>query len=214
MPWLHLLISSVVKVTIVRKQIKRRSNAQSDFRREEHILSFLRCLEHPNIIKLLAAYTIHQTHFFLFPQADGDLKHFLRQDNRLPGFQTDNEVIQAFYELASAVEAVHNYFSNAFNVRKIGCHYDLKPDNILYRSGKLILSDFGLSRLSEEDEGSKSLYRNGGAEYWAPECHSVEEDFKKLQVGRSSDMWSLGCILSEVLTYLQEGSIGVESFSR
>ena len=202
-----------MKVTIIRKQIKPRRNAQNDFRREEHILSFLRCLEHPNIIQLLAAYTIHQTHYFLFPKADGDLKHFLRQENRLPGFQTDNEVFQALYELASAIEAVHNYFSNTFNIRKIGCHYDLKPDNILYRPGKLILSDFGLSRLSDEDEGSKSLYRNGGAEYWAPECHSVDEDFKKLHVGRSSDMWSFGCILSEMLTYLQKGSTGVEIFS-
>ena len=202
-----------MKVTIIRKQIKPRTNAQIDFRREEHILSFLRCLEHPNIIQLLAAYTVHQTHYFLFPQADGDLKHFLRQENRLPGFQTDNEVFQALYELASAIEAVHNYFSNTFNVRKIGCHYDLKPDNILYRPGKFILSDFGLSRLSDEDKGSKSLYRNGGAEYWAPECHSVDEDFKKLHVGRSSDMWSFGCILSEMLTYLQKGSTGVEIFS-
>ena len=202
-----------MKVTIIRKQIKPRKNAQNDFRQEEHILSFLRCLEHPNIIQLLAAYTIHQTHYFLFPKADGDLKHFLRQENRLPGFEADNEVFQALYELASAIEAVHNYFSNTFNVRKIGCHYDLKPDNILYRPGKLILSDFGLSRLSDEAQGSKSLYRNGGAEYWAPECHSVDEDFKKLHVGRSSDMWSFGCILSEILTYLQKGSTGVEIFS-
>ena len=203
-----------MKVTIIRKQIKPRTNSQIDFQREEHILSFLRCLEHPNIIQLLAAYTIHQTHCFLFPQADGDLKHFLRQENRLPGFQTDNEVFQALYELASAIEAVHNYFSNTFNVQKIGCHYDLKPDNILYRPGKFILSDFGLSRLSDEDKGSKSLYRNGGAEYWAPECHSVDEDFKKLHVGRSSDMWSFGCILAEILTYLQRGSTGVEIFSQ
>ena len=202
-----------MKVTIIRKQIKPKSNAERDFRQEEHILSFLRCLEHPNIIQLLAAYTIHQTHYFLFPRADGDLKHLMRQEHRLPGFQTDNEVFQALYELASAIEAVHNYFSNTFNVRKIGCHYDLKPDNILYHPGKLILSDFGLSRLRNEDEGSKSLYRNGGAEYWAPECHSVDEDFKKLRIGRSSDMWSFGCILSEILTYLQEGSTGVASFS-
>lgn len=204
---------SALKVTIIRKQIKPRENAQNDFRQEEHILSFLRCLEHPNIIQLLAAYTIDQTHYLLFPQAEGDLKHFLRQENRLPGFETDNEVFQALYELASAIEAVHNYFSNTFNVRKIGCHYDLKPDNILYRPGKFILSDFGLSRLSDENQGSKSLYRNGAAEYWAPECHSVDEDFKKLRVGRSSDMWSLGCILSEMVTYLQKGSTGVASFS-
>ena len=136
------------------------------------------------------------------------------KEQRVDGFQTDNDVIQALFELASAIEAVHDYFSDTFNIRRIGCHYDLKPDNILYRSGKLILSDFGLSRLSDEHEGSKVTYKNGGGEYWAPECVSIQEDFKKLRVGRSSDMWSFGCILAEVLTYLQEGSIGVQDFSR
>lgn len=204
---------SALKVTVIRKQIKPKKTAEKDFQKEEHILSLLRCLEHPNIIQLLTAFTINQTHNFLFPLADGDLKHFFRQQNRLPGFQTDNDVFQALYELASAIEAVHNYFSDTFNLRKIGCHYDLKPDNILYRPGKLILSDFGLSRLSDEDEGSKSLYRNGGGEYWAPECVSIQEDFKKLHVGRSSDMWSFGCVLSEILTYLQEGPTGVLEFS-
>lgn len=204
---------SLSKVTIIRKQIKYKKNVEKDFQKEEQILSLLRCLEHPNIIQLLTAYTIHQTHNFLFPLADGDLRHFFRQQHRPPGFQTDNEVFQALYGLASGIEAVHDYFSDTFNVRKIGCHYDLKPDNILYHSGKFILSDFGLSRLSDEDEGSKSLYRHGGGEYWAPESVSVHEDFRSLHVGRSSDMWSFGCVLSEMLTYLQEGSIGVLSFS-
>lgn len=194
--------------------MKHKKSADKDFQKEEHILSLLRCLEHPNIIQLLTAYTIDRTHNFLFPLADGDLRKFLDQENRLPGFETDNDVFQALYELASAIEAVHEYFSDTFNVRKIGCHYDLKPENILYQSGKLILSDFGLSRLTDEDEGSKSLYRNGGGEYWAPECVSIDEDFKKLHVGRSSDMWSFGCVLSEILTYLQEGPRGVLDFSK
>lgn len=202
-----------MKVTVIRKQIKPRKNAEKDFQKEEHILSFLRCLEHPNIIQLLTAYTINQTHNFLFPLADGDLKHFFRQQHRIPGFQSDKDVFQALYELASAIEAVHDYFSDTFKIHRIGCHYDLKPDNILYRCGKLILTDFGLSRLSNEHEGSKSMYRNGGGEYWAPECVSIREDFKKLHVGRSSDMWSFGCVLAEMLTYLQEGSTGVQDFS-
>ena len=127
--------------------------------------------------------------------------------------ETDNNVYQALHELASAIEAVHDYFSERFSIRRIGCHYDLKPNNILYRSGKLILSDFGLSRLSEEIDGSDSIYRNGAADYWAPECLSLDQGFKRLPVGRSSDMWSFGCILLEMLTYLQKGPSGVEHFS-
>ncbi|KAL9041264.1 MAG: hypothetical protein Q9214_004166, partial [Letrouitia sp. 1 TL-2023] len=138
---------------------------------------------------------------------------FFRQENRPSGFDKDNDIFQALYELASAIEAVHDYFSEPFNLRKIGCHYDLKPENILYRSGKLILSDFGLSRLGEEKDGSKSLHRNGGGEYMAPECVSVQDGFRSLRVGRSSDMWSFGCILSEMLTYLQEGPRGILEFS-
>ena len=202
-----------MKVTIIRKQIKPIIDAENNFKKEEHILSLLRCLKHPNIIQLLTAYTIQQTHNFLFPLADGDLKHLLYQEHRPPGFQTENEIFQALYELASAIEAVHDYFSDTFEVRRIGCHYDLTPKNILYHSGKLILSDFGLSRLSDETEGSKSLYKNGGGEYWAPESTSVQESFKKLPVGRSSDMWSFGCVMSELLTLIQEGPTGVQNFS-
>ena len=173
----------------------------------------LRCLNHPSIIKLLTAYTINQTHNFLFPLADGDLKWLFRQESRPLGMETDNNIWQALHELASAIEAVHDYFSEKFNIRRIGCHYDLKPGNILYRSGKLMLSDFGLSRLSEEIDGSDSVYQNGAADYWAPECLSLGEGFKRLPVGRSSDIWSFGCILLELLTYLQEGPSGVKRFS-
>ena len=185
----------------------------SDYQREQHILSMLRCLSHPNIVNLLTAYTINQTHNFLFPLADGDLKGLFRQNSRPLGLETENSFFQALHELASAIEAVHHYFSEKFSIRKIGCHYDLKPDNILYRSGKFILSDFGLSRLSEEDDGSDSLYRNGAKDYWAPECLSLQEGFQRRPIGRSSDLWSFGCILLEMLTYLQQGPSGVKTFS-
>lgn len=185
----------------------------SDYQREQHILSMLRCLNHPNIVKLLTAYTINQAHNFLFPLADGDLKWLFRQESRPLGMETDNNIWHALHELASAIQSVHDYFSEKFSIRRIGCHYDLKPNNILYRSGKLILSDFGLSRLSEEIDGSDSVYQNGAADYWAPECLSLGEGLKKLPVGRSSDMWSFGCILLELLTYLQKGPSGVKHFS-
>ncbi|KAL8878926.1 MAG: hypothetical protein Q9198_003363 [Flavoplaca austrocitrina] len=201
------------EVYIVRKQIKKTRHTEPDFQREQHILSLLRCLRHPNIVQLLTSYTIHETHNFLFPVADGDLKTYFQKDQRPAELESENDVFHALFELASAIEAVHDYFSESFNLRKIGCHYDLKPDNILYCSRKFILSDFGLSRLGGEKDGSKSLYRDGGGEYMAPECVSVDEDFQKLRVGRSSDMWSFGCILSEMLTHLLMGPSGIKAFS-
>lgn len=164
-------------------------------------------------MQLLTAYTINQEHNFLFPLAEGNLKELLNEETRPLGFQNDNQFFQALYQIASAIEAVHNYFSEEFNLHQIGCHYDLKPENVLYQNGTLILSDFGLSRLAKEADGSRSLYRHGGGEYMAPESVSIKDDFESLPVGRPSDMWSFGCILSEMLTYIKKGRSGVVAFS-
>ena len=146
--------------------------------------------------------------------AEGDLKNFFKEEERPLGFQSDDHFFQSLYRLASAIEAVHNYFLEEFDLHQIGCHYDLKPGNVLYRNGTLILSDFGLSRMVREVDSSKSFYRNGGGEYMAPESVSIENDFKSLRVGRSSDMWSFGCLLSEILTYMKKGPGGIRRFSK
>lgn len=203
-------------MVVVRKTIKATGSKSREFEfdRERHILSLLRCLRHPNIIQLFTAYTIHGRHNFLFPLAEGSVKDLLSNEHRPVGFESDNQFFQALFQVASAVERVHNYFWEDFDLHQIGCHLDLKPDNILFQSGTFILSDFGLSRMVPEHQTSRSLYRHGGGEYSAPECVSMNEDFKTLSVGRSSDIWSFGCILSEILTYIKFGLSGVVAFSK
>ena len=82
----------------------------------------------------------------------------------------------------------------------IGCHYDLAPRNILIRQSKLLLADFGLSRLRPDT--SKSILVAGKGDYLAPECEPLRDDtFWKGLVGRASDIWSFGCILLEILIH-------------
>lgn len=164
-------------------------------------------------MSLLTAYTKGNSRNFLFPVADGDLHNFLRLEERPLGFQQNNEIFAALWSLSSAIEAVHEYFSKEFNVRQIGCHYDIKPRNILYHRPQFLLSDFGLSKLGDINQGSRSLFKQGEGDYLAPECEDIERDFKKGIVGRASDIWSFGCVLSVILAYLRDGPPGVATFS-
>lgn len=111
--------------------------------------------------------------------------------------------------VADALQWLHN--GRPSTTDHIFAHLDLKPDNILltrrddYPFGCWKLADFSLavcprrSRSSEsaahEWHSRKPLHRPQTGDYSAPEFASNIE-----QVGRSSDVWSFACILSEVLT--------------
>ncbi|KAK6502434.1 hypothetical protein TWF506_003014 [Arthrobotrys conoides] len=181
------------------------------YEQEKHILSLLRSLRSPNIVQFFTAYTFNRKLYFLFELASSNLKTFLACQRALPPW-TDEAIFNALYGLSLALHDVHNYSFREDNLQLIGCHYDLKPDNILIKDGKFLLADFGLSRLKFHEEGSKSNFKFGTHDYLAPECQSME-DFQKNPIGRASDMWSFGCIILEIATYLLLGPDGVNQFA-
>ena len=181
------------------------STLKEDYDNERHVLSSLRCLNHPSIVRLVTAYSKGLRYSFLFPVADGDLKSFLSMEKLPSPFKSNQDIFEALWSLSSALEAVHDYFATDFNVRQIGCHYDIKPGNILYDKGRFILADFGLSRLKDGEEDSRSLFKEVEGSYIAPECEPADKDFARARVGRASDVWSLGCFLFEILAYMQGG---------
>lgn len=196
---------STLPLDLICKELERpddKGTLAEEFDHEVSILSALRCLQHPNIISLITAFSKGTVHSFLFPAADGDLKKLLDTNHRLQGFRTETDIFRSLWGLSSALDAVHNYFFPQLNVRQIGCHYDIKPNNILFSSGKLLLSDFGLSRLRRAEDGSQTTFKAGEGDYMAPECESITEDFKHGRIGRASDVWSLGCVFAETLAYL------------
>lgn len=206
--------TSNIQIDLICKEIKKAGDGEDleeDYNNERHVLSSLRCLNHPSIIKLVTAYRRGDSYNFLFPVADGDLKYFLSLEQRPLSLHSDQAIFDALWSLSSALESMHSYFAKDFNVRQIGCHYDIKPGNILYLEDRFLLSDFGLSRLRPNTESSRSLYKGVEGSYIAPECEPASEDFERARIGRSSDMWSFGCFLFEMLAYLQDGPQAVTS---
>ena len=194
---------------------------ENAFKNEARVLCLLRSLKHPNIIELLASFSFPQLfkgelryeHNFLFPLAESTLSSIL--DNQETDalslyFETDQNLYEQLFGLSSAIESIHNYFSDEFNLTLIGCHHDLNHRNILVSKNKLLLADFGLSRLRPEN--SRSLFKGMG-DYMAPECEPIQNGmFSTGIVGRASDIWSFGCVLSEVVTYKLFNGQGVKDF--
>jgi len=101
-----------------------------------------------------------------------------------------------------------------------GRHGDIKPENVLWFAkdhyslqphsmGILQIADFGLGRFHGRDSRSKVNPEDilSSPTYEPPECKM------KLPVSRAYDIWSLGCIYLEFITWLLRGSAAIETFA-
>lgn len=146
----------------------------------------------PHIIKL---YDWEQTadHIVLVMECgEIDLAHLLQrhQTQRL-----SMNFIRLYWEqMLQAVQAIHD--------AKI-VHTDLKPANFLLVEGSVKLIDFGIAKAIGND--TTNIQREcptGTCNYMSPESLSFVEGKqgnKTLKLGRASDVWSLGCILYQMV---------------
>ncbi|KAM7214252.1 Protein kinase-like domain containing protein [Rhypophila decipiens] len=106
-------------------------------------------------------------------------------------------------------------------------HLDIKPANILVFKGKtddafdftFKLADFGSSHLRKalsSGQDTKGVDRGGTQMYSAVECC---RDFRylgneTLHITSSVDIWSLGCVFSEILVWTTMGKGGVRKYQK
>ncbi|KAF1990667.1 kinase-like protein [Aulographum hederae CBS 113979] len=199
---------------LVRKELSAHRK-EAEFNTELRNLTILKSLRHPNIVEILCSYTHGGKHNFIFPLAQGGTLAKMMRLPRCKALDTDSGLLLATSGLCSAIAAVHQQHSDDGVLIGIGYHHDLKPNNILVHEGNFLLADFGLSEFKDASEDSVTSYKGVGGCYVAPECYDIAEkdatDEKK-NVGRASDIWSLGCILMELLVYMRDGPKAVDRF--
>jgi serine/threonine protein kinase len=201
-----------VDIQLVRKEFKPLDENQSAYETELRNLSILKLLRHPNIVEVLSCYAYLNKLNLVFPRAQGGTVKDLLKGPRPKSFVPDEAILVALSGLCSAVHAVHQFISCHQKLELIGCHHDLKPANILVEGSRFVLADFGLSRFKEASESSGTPLRTMHPYYAPPECFTQGDGSEKPEVHRSVDIWSLGCIIAEVITYMLDGAEGVENF--
>jgi len=152
-------------------------------------------LNHPNILTIYEIDEIDSEQFIATEFIDGET---LRQRIRGSAFSA-HDAIDIGIQIASALSATHG----------VGIiHRDIKPENImLRRDGIVKVLDFGLAKLARERQLSHTDPNAptqaqvkteagiilGTAHYMSP------EQARGLEVDARSDIWSLGCVLYELV---------------
>ncbi|KAE9370832.1 kinase-like protein [Stipitochalara longipes BDJ] len=218
------------------------SRNPEEFNREYEMLSKLALKRHQHLIRLLATYKFREQYHFLFRYADLNLKTYW-ENFRLDWRNNEvSWVLKQLLGLASALHAIHE-FKTAYPLRSdgkssgvsrsglamnvgmqvdaqeelYGRHGDLKPENILWfkdipgvgHGGILQITDLGLARFHRRESRSQQDPRTiGGSPIYIP----PEIALVKL-VSRSYDIWSLGCVFLEFITWMLDGNSGVTDFT-
>jgi serine/threonine protein kinase len=146
-------------------------------------ISILKTINHINIIALHDVCTSSLPAYLAFEYVDADLARLI--SNRGRPFRPAAIKSYAF-QMIAAVYYLHSH-------RII--HRDIKPDNILVsRNGIVKLCDFGMARYVTVP---MRTYTRGVVTLWYKAPELILDGFYELSI----DMWSIGCILYELVTY-------------
>jgi eukaryotic-like serine/threonine-protein kinase len=169
-----------VAVKVLRPEVA--SEEQADrFLREIRMVARL---THPHILPLYDSGHREGFLYYVMPLAGETLRSRLRAQGPLP-------VDEAVRIACAVADALH--YAHAQNV----IHRDIKPENILFNAGHPMVADFGVARAITlcGDSVTQQGIAVGTPTYMSPEQASAAADLD----GRS-DLYSLGCVLYEMLT--------------
>ncbi|XP_011006072.1 PREDICTED: serine/threonine-protein kinase TOUSLED-like isoform X3 [Populus euphratica] len=149
-------------------------------------------LVHNHIVQLWDIFEIDQNTFCTILEycSGKDLDAVLKATPVLPEREARIIIVQIFQGLV--------YLNK--RAQKI-IHYDLKPGNVLFDEfGIAKVTDFGLSKIVEEDVGSQGmeLTSQGAGTYWylPPECFELS---KTPLISSKVDVWSAGVLFYQML---------------
>ncbi|KAI1400293.1 hypothetical protein F4819DRAFT_378459 [Hypoxylon fuscum] len=180
--------------------------------------------DNPHLIKLLATYCQDGYYHLIFPWAElGNLMDFWMRFLPDQSYKLTLWIAEQCNSIAKGLRMIHHEEFQPLLVQteaRKRIHGNIKPENILCfkdspknNPGEIILkiSDFGLTRWDQHILDDKE-YRDVMAMfliYRAPECHLDK------QVSQLWDIWTLGCLFLDFLTwYLYGWEKGVDEFSK
>ncbi|NLY92152.1 MAG: serine/threonine protein kinase, partial [Firmicutes bacterium] len=174
------LLQRVVAIKILRSQFSADREFVERFRREAQAAA---SLSHPNVVNIFDVGQDGDIHYIVMEYIAGrNLKELIKAEAPLPL----NQALRITLQISDALRHAHEH-----NI----IHRDIKPHNILMtEEGMVKVTDFGIARAVTASGYTQTGVVMGSVQYFSP------EQAKGLPVGPQSDLYSLGCILYEMLT--------------
>jgi Tol biopolymer transport system component len=142
-------------------------------------------LQHPHILPLFDSGEADGFLFYVMPFVEGEsLRERLDRERQLPV----DDAVRMATNVAEALDYAH---------RRGVVHRDIKPANILLQDGKPVVSDFGIA-LAVGAAGGGRLTETG-LSLGTPHYMSPEQATGDVNVGTATDLYSLACVLYEML---------------
>ncbi|MBW1732293.1 MAG: protein kinase [Deltaproteobacteria bacterium] len=138
-------------------------------------------LTHPNIVSIYDAGIEGEFCYITMEYIDGPtLQRFCRKVNLLPV----SKVLEIIFVVCRALDYAH---------RNGIVHRDIKPSNIMLNSsGAVKITDFGIAHVDTSQSSPSGLVGSP--------CYMSPEQVKEEPIIEKSDIFSLGCVLYELLT--------------
>ncbi|KAF6839179.1 serine/threonine protein kinase [Colletotrichum plurivorum] len=179
-----------------------------------------------HLIQLQLTYRHGDRYFLVFPWADGNLQKFWKKNTGVFNPSRSNDTKWFFTQcrgLLRALRKIHHFSSmsgpgnnipdlgdlnSILGQKDYGRHGDIKPENILWfekhdgNDNYLVIADFGLTSFNTAHSRSKVA---NDAVTGCSGTHRPPEMDLKSEISPRYDIWSLGCVYLEFVSWFLLG---------
>jgi serine/threonine protein kinase len=175
-----LLLGRVVAVKVLAPSFQADADFVERFRREAQAAA---SLNHPNVVSVFDTGSDGDVHYIVMEYVEGaTLADVLREEGTI----APRHAAEIAVAICSALEAAHD--------RGL-VHRDIKPGNVMVTpTGTVKVMDFGIARAASAESFTRPGIVLGTAWYLSP------EQARGLPADARSDLYSVGCVLYEMLT--------------
>ncbi|HEV2129029.1 MAG TPA: serine/threonine protein kinase [Thermomicrobiales bacterium] len=169
-----------IALKTLRTEYQRDPNSRARFRREARAMAFV---NHPNLVTIYDLYEEQDGSWVVMEYVDGEtLKELVQREGPLP----PESVALILQQVANALGHIHE---------RNMVHLDIKPQNIMITaSGEVKIIDFGLA----QPPGAR--IEAGGGIAFGTVAYLAPEQARGDAVGVETDVYSVGCVVYELLT--------------